>query len=41
VRVTADAVLFDARVRIDTAREFEYFRHGGILLYVLRKLLKD
>jgi aconitate hydratase len=30
---------FDARVRIDTPREAEYFRHGGILQYVLRQLL--
>ncbi len=30
---------FDARVRIDTPREAEYFRHGGILPYVLRELL--
>ena len=30
---------FDARVRIDTPREAEYFRHGGILQYVLRTLL--
>jgi aconitate hydratase len=26
-------------VRIDTPREAEYFRHGGILQYVLRALL--
>ncbi len=32
-------VRFDARVRIDTPREAEYFRHGGILQYVLRGLL--
>ena len=31
-------VRFRARVRIDTPNEFEYFRHGGILHYVLRKL---
>jgi len=30
---------FDARVRIDTPREADYFRHGGILPYVLRALL--
>ena len=30
---------FAARVRIDTPREAEYFRHGGILQYVLRGLL--
>jgi aconitate hydratase len=35
----ADPVRFDARVRIDTPREAEYFRHGGILSYVLRQLL--
>jgi aconitate hydratase len=44
VQVTAqreggEAVRFDARVRIDTPREAEYFRHGGILQYVLRALL--
>jgi aconitate hydratase len=33
------AVEFNARVRIDTPREAEYFRHGGILQYVLRGLL--
>ncbi len=35
----ADAIEFEARVRIDTPREAEYFRHGGILQYVLRTLL--
>jgi aconitate hydratase len=35
----AGAIEFDARVRIDTPRESEYFRHGGILQYVLRTLL--
>jgi aconitate hydratase len=29
---------FKARVRIDTPKEAEYFRHGGILQYVLRQL---
>ncbi len=33
------AIEFDARVRIDTPREADYFRHGGILQYVLRGLL--
>jgi aconitate hydratase len=32
-------IAFDARVRIDTPREGEYFRHGGILQFVLRQLL--
>jgi len=30
---------FDAKVRIDTPGEADYFRHGGILQYVLRSLL--
>jgi aconitate hydratase len=33
------SIEFDTRVRIDTPREAEYFRHGGILQYVLRALL--
>jgi aconitate hydratase len=32
------SIEFDARVRIDTPNEAEYFRHGGILQYVLRQL---
>ncbi|HKE43616.1 MAG TPA: aconitate hydratase AcnA [Steroidobacteraceae bacterium] len=31
-------IRFKARVRIDTPKEREYFRHGGILHYVLRQL---
>ena len=31
-------VTFAARVRIDTPMEAAYFRHGGILHYVLRQL---
>jgi aconitate hydratase len=38
-REGADPVAFAARVRIDTPREADYFRHGGILQYVLRGLL--
>ena len=30
---------FTARVRIDTPKELEYYRHGGILQYVLRSLV--
>ncbi len=33
------AVEFEATVRIDTPKEADYFRHGGILQYVLRQLL--
>ena len=29
---------FDAMVRIDTPQEIEYYKHGGILQYVLRQL---
>ena len=39
VTVKAGDKEFSARVRIDTPREAEYFRHGGILPYVLRQLL--
>ena len=39
VTVRADAKEFRARVRLDTPREREYLRHGGILQYVLRRLL--
>ena len=31
---------FQARVRIDSPIEVEYYRHGGVLQYVLRQLLK-
>src|SRR5437762_6115286 len=34
VTVRADATEFRARLRLDTPREREYFRHGGILQYV-------
>ena len=30
----------DLRVRIDTPIEVEYYRHGGILQYVLRSIVK-
>ena len=39
VTVRADEREFRARVRLDTPREREYLRHGGILPYVLRRLL--
>jgi aconitate hydratase len=32
---------FEVLLRIDTPKEEEYFRHGGILLYVLRQLRGD
>ena len=32
---------FAARVRIDTPVEMDYYRNGGILQFVLRKLLAE
>jgi len=37
-REGADPVDFDAVLRIDTPGEAEYYRHGGILQYVLRDM---
>ncbi len=37
--VKADGQEFTVRVRIDTPQEQRYYRHGGILQYVLRELL--
>ena len=39
--VAADATEFEVTVRIDTPKEQIYYRHGGILQYVLRGLLSD
>jgi len=39
VRVQADGVEFSALVRIDTPGEADYYRHGGIMQFVLRSLL--
>ncbi|QDY09628.1 aconitate hydratase [Micromonospora sp. HM134] len=40
VRVSTDTgVEFDAVVRIDTPGEADYYRHGGILQYVLRRMI--
>jgi len=48
VRVTVTAASpghpeksFEAIVRLDTPQEVEYYRHGGILQYVLRNLLRQ
>ncbi len=41
VHVAADGVEFDAVVRLDTDVELEYYRHGGILSYVLRRLNRE
>jgi aconitate hydratase len=39
LKVRADDKEFEARVRIDTPNEWLYYRHGGILQFVLRQLL--
>ena len=38
MKVTAGEKTFDAVVRIDTPGEADYYRHGGIMQYVLRSL---
>ncbi|WP_419998545.1 aconitate hydratase AcnA [Streptomyces boninensis] len=41
VKVTTDTgVDFDAKVRIDTPGEADYYRNGGIMQYVLRSLIR-
>ncbi|BBZ23123.1 aconitate hydratase [Mycolicibacter hiberniae] len=39
VHVRAGDIEFDATVRIDSPGEADYYRHGGIMPYVLRQLL--
>jgi aconitate hydratase len=39
VEVQVDDLVFEMRVRLDTDRDAEYYRHGGITKYVMRKLL--
>jgi aconitate hydratase len=39
VTVTAGPISFKAKVRIDTPGEADYYRHGGIMQFVLRQLL--
>jgi len=38
--VTSDGKSFKTKMRVDTEPEIEYFKNGGILNYVLRKLMK-
>lgn len=40
VKVSAGGKTFTAKVRIDTPGEADYYRHGGIMQYVLRSLLQ-
>ncbi|HEY1223575.1 MAG TPA: aconitase family protein, partial [Acidimicrobiales bacterium] len=37
-RVNGDTLDFEVRLRIDTPTEAEYYRHGGVLNFVLRQL---
>ena len=37
-RTSGETVTFQARLRIDTPTEAEYYRHGGVLNFVLRQL---
>ena len=39
IRDNGSELSFTTDIRIDTPNEFEYFRHGGILQYVIRSLL--
>jgi aconitate hydratase len=39
--VTAGTKSFSAKVRIDTPGEADYYRHGGIMQFVLRSLLAE
>jgi aconitate hydratase len=36
---TGEAIVFEAKVGLMTPKEREYYRHGGILQYVLRQLI--
>jgi aconitate hydratase len=40
-RTTGEVVAFDVRLRVDTPTEAEYFRHGGVLNFVLRHLAQS
>jgi aconitate hydratase len=37
-RKSGETSTFEVRLRIDTPTEAEYFRHGGVLNFVLRQL---
>jgi aconitate hydratase len=41
VGVQADSKTFTTTLRLDTPKERQYVKHGGILPYVLRRLLAD
>lgn len=39
-RPDGSVIEFKVKARLDTSEEVEYYRHGGILQYVLRKMLR-
>ncbi len=39
IKASGDTIEFDATARLDSAIDVEYFKHGGILQYVLRSYL--
>ncbi len=41
VQVQADDKSFMVKVRLDTPRDIDYYRHGGIMNYVLRSMLDE
>ncbi len=41
INVQADSKRFEAVVRLDSSQEIRYYRHGGILLFVLRQLAQQ
>jgi aconitate hydratase len=40
-RENQEKLTFKTNIRIDTPNEHEYYRHGGILQYVIRNMLSD
>jgi aconitate hydratase len=36
-----DSTTFQVTIRIDTPKEWEYFQNGGILQYVIRRLIAN
>ena len=41
ITVTADDKSFETKCRIDSSIEVDYYRHGGILQYVLREVMQE
>ena len=41
VKQDGSEINFEVKTRLDTEVDVDYFENGGILQYVLRKILKD